>query len=92
MMDDETRWQDAAIPADSQIGPTQPAAEKPGDTTDYDELETGIASIFAAMQATGDEGESADDEGDTDDDLSFEDEHTFQLLGELDRLWQRSSP
>jgi hypothetical protein len=90
MMDDETRWQDAAIPADGQIGPTQPAAEKPGDATDYDELEDGIASIFAAMQAAGDEGEDAANEGDTGDDAALD--HTFQLLGELDRLWQRPSP
>jgi hypothetical protein len=89
MMDDETRWQDATLPADSQlIGPQKPEAEATGDATDYDELETGIASIFAAMQAAGDDGPG---EQGADEDAS-EDEHTFQLLGELDRLWQRPSP
>ena len=89
MMDDETRWQDAALPADSQlIGPTQPAAETSDDVSDYDELEDGIASIFAAMQAASDEGEN--DASGGEDDAPFD--HTFQLLGELDRLWQRPSP
>jgi len=88
-MDDETRWQDAALPADQVIGPQKPEAADPGDATDYDELETGIASIFAALQAAGSD-ESADIE-DTDE-ASFVDQHTFQLLGELDRLWQRQSP
>jgi len=89
MMDDETRWQDATLPADSQlIGPLWPDAAT-GDASNYDELETGIASIFAAMQAEAD-GDAADDEDG--DDEGFEDAHTFQLLSELDRLWQRPSP
>ena len=92
MMDDETGWQDAALPADSQlIGPPRPDAAT-GDTTDYDELETGIASIFAAMQAAGPDGETEGDMADADDDAALEDAHTFQLLSELDRLWQRPSP
>ncbi len=89
MMDDETRWQDAALPADQLIGPPKPESAETGDAADYDELETGIASIFAAIQAAGDEpaeGEEGADEA------SFDDEPTFQLLGELDRLWQRPSP
>ena len=86
MMDDETRWQNATLPADSQlIGPP-----KPDDAGDCDDLETGIASIFAAMQAEAD-GAAADDE-DGDDESPEEDAHTFQLLSELDRLWQRPSP
>ena len=87
MMDDETRWQDAALPADQLIGPPKPEAET-AEATDYDELETGITSIFAAIQAAGDE--PVDD--DAADDTPFDDEPTFQLLGELDRLWQRPSP
>lgn len=88
MMDDETRWQDAALPADQLVGPPKPEAEA-GEATDYDELETGIASIFAAIQAAGDEPDDGDDAaGDT----PFDDETTFQLLGELDRLWQLPSP
>ncbi len=92
MMDDETRWQDAALPADQLIGPQQPEPTEPteaADPIDYDELETGIASIFAAMQAAGDEPGGDDDMAD---DTPFDDEPTFQLLGELDRLWQRPSP
>jgi hypothetical protein len=83
MMDDETRWQDAALPADQLIGPPRPESAETDDAADYDELETGIASIFAAIQAAGEEGG---------DDPAFDDELTFQLLGELDRLWQRPSP
>lgn len=80
MMDDETGWQDAAIAADSpMIGPTRPEAD--------DELATGIASIFAALQARGEDEEVAEGP-----DEFLEDEHTFQLLGELDRLWLRQGP
>lgn len=86
MMDDETRWQDAALPADQLIGPPKPDT---GEPTDYDELETGIASIFAAIQAAGDEPADGDDAAD---DTPFDDEPTFQLLAQLDRLWQRPSP
>jgi len=87
-MDDTTRWQDATLPADSQkIGPALPTPFE----TDYDELETGIASIFAALQAAGPEGASDDDLPDGDGDAA-DDEHIFHLLGELDRLWQRPSP
>lgn len=97
-MDDETNWQDAALPADSRlIGPPRPDAEASGDGSDYDELETGIASIFAAMQAAGPDGAPDDaPTGDAaardEDGPSGEDAHTFQLLSELDRLWQRPSP
>jgi hypothetical protein len=90
-MDDQTGWQDAALPADSQvIGPPKPEAATK-DMADYDELESGIASILGAMQAAGLDGRGdigADDEAAA----SLEDAHTFQLLGELDRLWQRPSP
>ena len=83
MMDDDTRWQDAALPADQLIGPTMPEATAgDDDEADYDDLETGIASIFAAIQAAGDD----------DTDETAGDDPTFQLLGELDRLWQRQSP
>ena len=87
-MDDTTRWQDATLPADSQlIGPALPTPFG----TDYDELETGIASIFAALQAAGPESASDDDLPNGDGDAA-DDEHIFHLLGELDRLWQRPSP
>ena len=91
MMDDQTGWQDAALPADSQvIGPLRPDAATE-DTADYDELESGIASILGAMQAAELDAESDETEADGDA-ASLEDAHTFQLLGELDRLWQRPSP
>jgi len=90
MMDDEIGWQDAALPADSQvIGPPKPdaASEAMAD----DELEIGIASILVAMHAEGLDGEPDVTEADGDA-ASFEDGHIFQLLGELDRLWLRPSP
>jgi len=89
-MDDETQWQDATLPADRPlIGPPRPDATG-DDDGDYDDLETGIASIFAALQAAGPDGAAED--GTDGNDGSLEDAHTFQLLGELDRLWQRPSP
>ena len=102
MMDDETSWQDAA-PHDAElIGPVKPAdtnadgpdydAAGPADH-EYDELESGIASIFAALQAaTGEEADAAADDVDETGDESLAEAHTFQLLGELDRLWQRPAP
>lgn len=93
MMHDESGWQDAALPADSQvIGPPRPDAAIEG-MADYDELESGIASILGAMQAAelGAERESDMTEADWDDG-SLDDAHIFQLLGELDRLWQQPSP
>ena len=84
-MDDNARWQDAALDADSQlIGPTLPTSE-----VDYDDLETGIASIFAALQAAGPEEETDDDAAPGEDGVN---DRTFVLLSELDRLWQRPSP
>lgn len=91
MMDDQTGWQDAALPADSQvIGPPRPDGATE-DVADYDELESGIASILDAMQAAGLDAEG-DSSGDDEAAASLEDAHIFQLLGELDRLWQRPSP
>lgn len=88
-MDDTTRWQDAALPADSQlVGPALPTTLETGD----DELETGIASIFAALHAAGPENDANEDPGE---DLPHEDDDEatiFHLLGELDRLWQRPGP
>ncbi len=83
-MDDTTRWQDATLPADGQmIGPTLPETI----ATDYDELETGIASIFAALHAAGPEDGASEDQAEGDGE-----ENIFHLLGELDRLWQRPTP
>jgi len=98
-MDDETSWQDAALTNTdmSLIGPVKPAAAglpPEHDTVghrddDYDELESGIASIFAALHAAGEHGA---DDTEADDDDGFAEAHTFQLLTELDRLWQRPHP
>lgn len=91
-MDDETRWQDAAQHDDRElIGPPKPETET-GDTTGYDDLETGIASIFAALHAAGPAASDLPTPRTDEPADRFEDAHTFQLLGELDRLWQRASP
>jgi hypothetical protein len=101
MMDDDTAWQKAALNANDLplIGPVQPAAggndaapdyDAAGPIEDeYDDLESGIASIFAALQAANEEDEAAPEAID-EADKSRVDAHTFQLLSELDRLWQRS--
>ena len=94
-MDHDTAWQDAALPADSQlIGPVKPADPEPAAPADHlDELESGIASVFAALRASGSGGadHAAAGEAHDEDGEPFDDTHTFQLLGELDRLWQRPS-
>lgn len=97
MMDDETSWQDAAPAATDMplIGPVRPdeAGAAPDDPHDYDDLESGIASIFAAIQAAGEDDASGHDAaGQFDEDEAPAEAHTFQLLSELDRLWQRPSP
>ncbi len=87
-MDDTTRWQDAAHPADSQlIGPALPTPPETG----YDELETGIASIFAALQAAGPEPDPNVGSGESVVHESDGEAIIFTLLGELDRLWQRAA-
>ena len=95
-MDHDTAWQDAALPADSQlIGPVKPAETAPAaDGEHLDELESGIASVFAALRASGSDRahDAASGERHDDDAEPFDDTHTFQLLGELDRLWQRPGP
>jgi hypothetical protein len=91
MMDDDTRWQDATLPPDDQIGPSRPfAAHAASDdedqiNDDQDDLEPGIASIFAAIQAAG----TDDDEAEVDGDAAAREAQVFTLLSELDRLWQQ---
>lgn len=63
-----------------------PRALAPSHNFGFDELEDGIASIFAALQAKG--GADADDST-ADDREPADDAVTFLLLGELDRLWHR---
>ena len=59
----------------------------------FDNLEDGIASIFARLhaetqEAQGDEHEEHDEH--EDEVTEADDAVTFQLLGELDRLWHRA--
>ena len=61
-----------------------------------DEIEHGIAEVFAALQAAAERGEitgtDEDDESlDTVDGDQAIDGITFRLLGELDRLWHRAA-
>jgi hypothetical protein len=87
-MDDTTRWQDATLPADSQlIGPALPHALRDGlrRTRNRHRLH------LRALQAAGPEDTSDDDLPNGDGNVA-DDEHIFHLLGELDRLWQRPSP
>jgi hypothetical protein len=86
MMDRDTTWQDATIDADTGlIGPTQPEASTAPAEAEYDELEYGIASIFARLHA----GSEDDTDADTAIDATFAEANTYQLLSELDRLWHR---
>ncbi|MDB5542680.1 MAG: hypothetical protein JWQ89_4407 [Devosia sp.] len=58
-----------------------------------DELEHGIASVFAALHSAaqrGDIGESDEPAGPLSDSAAIEGV-TFRLLGELDRLWHRAA-
>ena len=65
-----------------------PRALAPSDDFGFDELEDGIASIFAALHAEG--GVNGEADGATNDDREpADDAVTFLLLGELDRLWHR---
>ncbi|WP_417307875.1 hypothetical protein [Devosia sp.] len=56
------------------IGPQRP-----------DDLEAGVASIFAEVHAAGGPDLPSDD------DIAEANEHTFELLGELDRLWSHAA-
>ena len=94
MPDDQNSWQDAALNANDVIGPSRPAdadqaAASAGD--EFDELESGIASIFAALHAANEDGTATEGADEADDD-GLADAHTYALLSELDRLWQRPSP
>jgi len=51
------------------------------------DLEDGIASVFAALHAAREDTAPAEPR----DDLEASDGVTFQLLGELDRLWHRAA-
>ncbi|MGV3489937.1 MAG: hypothetical protein ACO1OG_01325 [Devosia sp.] len=59
-----------------------------------DQLEEGIASIFAALHSATDGAQDVPAEEEAthdDDDLAEVDLSTFRLLGELDRLWHRAA-
>ena len=79
-MSHELDWQDGASD-ESNVSPTPlPGA--------HDELEAGIAAVFAAIRNGG-----ADPDTDAATDLEGaigDDGVTFALLGELNRLWQQA--
>lgn len=82
--------------AGEQPAAPRPSAEAttagPAETADAagpDELEHGIASVFAALHAAGTlEGAVG---GASEDDDTFDEAITFQLLDQLDRLWHRAA-
>ena len=68
------------LPSDAQTAAAVPfGPERP------DDLEAGVASIFAAVHAAGGPDLPSDD------DIAEADEHTRELLGELDRLWSHAA-
>jgi hypothetical protein len=73
--------------ADTVVELEAPADDDDGPLLD-DELEHGIASVFAALHAAA-QGDAAPVEplGD----LEAADGVTFRLLGELDRIWHRAA-
>jgi len=59
-----------------------------------EELEEGIASIFAALHSAtqpADATSDDDESDDTDEELAAADTSTLRLLGELERIWQRAA-
>lgn len=79
-MSHELDWQNGASDY-----PNQGQAGAPGG---HDDLEAGIAAVFAAIR---DSGVGFDGEADPGAETAVEDDGaTFALLGELNRLWQQS--
>jgi hypothetical protein len=62
-----------------------PAADD-ADSTAAPDLEAGIAAVFAVLRAAG-EGDGAD----TPSEPPVDSGATFELLGELDRLWRNDA-
>lgn len=82
----EAPW---AIPthAEHRDGPPLAASDDEPADEPFDTIEDGIASIFARLHA---ETREAHDEEHEDEITEADDAVTFQLLGELDRLWHRA--
>lgn len=88
---------DPAVPSLPGVAPE--AAASPGAARGLpdDDLENGIASVFAALYAAGDGAAARSDAaaaavGEDFEDLAeagTDDAVTFRLLGELDRLWHQ---
>jgi hypothetical protein len=72
-----------------------PAASDATATPPADELESGIAEVFAALHAAAgrddDTPAARPDDEDAEADPAGAEAVTFRLLGELDRLWQRAA-
>lgn len=82
----EAPW---AIPTHAEHRDSPPLSASDDEHADepFDTIEDGIASIFARLHA---ETREAQDEEHEDDVTEADDAVTFQLLGELDRLWHRA--
>lgn len=82
----EAPW---AIPTHAEHRDSPPLSASDDEQPDepFDTIEDGIASIFARLHA---ETREAQDEEHEDEVTEAEDAVTFQLLGELDRLWHRA--
>ncbi len=79
----------SAIPTHAEHRDSPPLLASDDEQADepFDTIEDGIASIFARLHA---ETREAQDEEHEDDVTEADDSITFQLLGELDRLWHRA--
>ena len=82
----DARW---AIPthAEHRDGPLPSLSGDEHVDEPFDTIEDGIASIFALLHA---ETQEAQDDEPEDEAAEADDAVTFQLLGELDRLWHRA--
>lgn len=78
-----------AIPthAEHRDGPPPSLSDDEQSDEPFDTIEDGIASIFARLHA---ETQETQDEEHDDEATEADDAITFQLLGELDRLWHRA--
>ena len=85
---DPLPWDIAETATHAAHNDAPPRALVPSDAFGFDELEDGIATIFAALHAGGGAKGETDDSA-ADDREPADDAVTFLLLGELDRLWHR---
>lgn len=85
----EAPW---AIPthAEHRDGPPMSPPDDEQADEPFDTIEDGIASIFARLHAESQEAQVDEHEEQEDEGSAVDDAVTFQLLGELDRLWHRA--